>query len=194
MLQKECCGIMKNRLRLLCEAFIQAKHKIGRTFTDSDEIDALCANILITRGLAADKDALLRCRSILCTRAALFSALCGVMGSPVSCLMYAADDPVKLFTKLVDVHTVLKRYFADSPYLVYASAVLTEFPDEMNEGIAIRARNIYELMKLTHPGITSSEDQVFCVLFAASGRDADTLLYETEYIQKTLDTGASNTW
>lgn len=184
---------MKNRLKMICDAFTEEKHGLQDIFYDENDVTyALCANMLVTRGLVPDAQSLAKCREILCRRATMFSTFRGIMEAPVSCLMYAAADPKRMLNKLVYVHTVLDEYFRDSHYLVYAASVLMEFPDEMTEGLAYRAKRIYDLMESMDYHLTSYEDQVLCVLFAASGREAEDLLYEAEYIYKKLDCGYNN--
>ena len=185
---------MKERLKQLCDQFLAAKAGIKDVFgMEYDEIYTLCANMLVSRGKLPDAAVLRRCRELLKTKVGIFSSFRGTMEAPVCCLMSVADEPEQKFARIEKAHSVLKRHFGDSQYLVYASAVLSDMPTEIVEGVSARARNIYDLMKRRHPFLTSYEDHVFCVLLAMSERSDEELISETEQIYKSLNLSDSNT-
>ena len=178
---------MNERLKVLCDSFIAAKAEIKAVFgIEYDEIYTLCANMFVSRGMMPDNRALRECRELLKKNSGLFSSFRWTMEAPVSTLLAASDSPELMLSKVKQAHSVLRRHFPDSQYLVYAAAVLADMSGETAESIASRARTIYEMMKRRHPFLTAYEDHVFCVLLAMSRRSDEELTDETEYIYNAL--------
>ena len=185
---------MNERLRCLCDRFLCAKARIKEVFgMEYDEIYTLCANMIVTRDQIADTEKLRSCRALLKTRAGVFSSFRGAMEAPVCCLMSVSDDPGQMLSRLEQMHGILRRHFGDSQYLVYAAAVLSDMAADTAEGIAARARAIYDRMKHRHPFLTSYEDHVFCVLLAMTDRSDDDMIDEMEHIYRALNLSDSNT-
>ena len=183
------------KLKTLCDAFIQERNVISNCFLMTcEEICALSASMLITRVSMPDRETIDRCKYIFLDNCGIFSPFRGAMQAPVVALMAASDDALEKLARLEHSYSVLRKFFDHSLYLVYSAAVLSELPDEMQEGTAARAKEIYYMMEKIHPKLTDDEDTVLSLLFAMSGRPKDELFYEAEYIYNSIrDFGEDNT-
>ena len=81
---------MDKRLKILCDAFLHEKREIAEAFAETyystQQIDALCANMVVTRATLPDRDRLWDCRDMLtadtdicaCWRARSSSTACAL--------------------------------------------------------------------------------------------------------------------
>ncbi|MBQ5315921.1 MAG: DUF4003 family protein [Oscillospiraceae bacterium] len=183
---------MNKKLKILCDAFIKEKREADLAFPlSSPHMTSICANMLVTRGALPDHQRLDEIQALLLMYTDIFSPLRRIQ-PPVCALLASSCDPTTALRRLNDAYEVMKRYFTDSSYLVYASCILSHFPSSAAAPAAMRTRMIYDIMKGQHSTITEYEDVVMCMLYAMSARPYDELMYETEFHFRSIDFCSSN--
>lgn len=96
--------------------------------------------------------------------------------------MLALDaDPEGRLRRTTDLYSTLRSYFSSSQYLPLVAMIFSgSVSTEESSGFAQKTRHIYNLMKRTHPYLTTSEDIVYSSLMALSGSDANQLIPDSE--------------
>ncbi len=168
-------------VEMMCDALISDREIIKSAFKwDSEQFYPVCANLFLTRDKEPDPNALRACRDLIKEQTGIFSAFRGNAGLPMICLISLAEDPAAELEKTLRAHQALRRRFAASDYLALAAWSLKDMDVSALDSAVDHSRELYDRMRKEHPFLTGSEDTVFTVLMALSGRDDDALIADME--------------
>ncbi len=150
---------------------------------DSGVNYAACANLLCSRGVIADADALTQCRSLLKAKEGFFSTFRASAEMFTCTSMYLSGEPEAKLFRVQQNYQLLKKLYIDSSHLVTASFMLDDTcaPDQI-PAVAERSRVLYKKMQKLHPLLTGTEDAPYCVMLARSPKTDDELIAEMEKI------------
>ena len=179
---------MNTELLTLCEKFIENRDVVKSAFSfESSYMYPICASIFMESGNTADLETLQKYHLLLKEKVGVFSNFRGI-SRPVTVSIIAADnDPQKRLDRAIEAHTSLKKHFFSGNYLPLAAIILAGESDDISfDDVALKTREIYDLMKKEHPFITSEEDIVYAMLFALSDHRAQDTIIEMERIYKLL--------
>lgn len=179
---------MRETLSALCESLIQNRDILKSTFkNETTYLYPVCAAIFVNKGQTAEEEKLRFCRDLLKKKTGIFSSFRGIGRLAMISMMAAALDPEQALEEALKLHALLKQYFWGSPYLPFASMVLSQMETGLSyEEIASRTERIYHLMKQQHPFLTSSEDSLFAAVLAVSKQDDQQVVEEMENCYRLL--------
>lgn len=179
---------MRTSLEQFCNDFIKNRDTIKSAFKwDNDQIIASCSISFLNKGILADADKMLQCKSVLKENTGVFSNFRGNVQLPmITQLSFGANEEDKM-KKTLKMYEILKKEFSGSEYLVLASSIMADLlSEEEMVQISQKARVIYNRMKKDHPFLTSYEDTVFAVLMAVSEKSDELLMDEMEVCYQQL--------
>ena len=180
---------MRPEIQSLCDHFIANRDVIKKNFFwENANLYPVCANLFTARGKTTDANALMRCKEIVKRETSVFSSFRGNIKLPVICTLALSDDPQDKMNRALQSYDLLRQHFWPSEYLALGALLLADAVEAPTAENAARARALYNRMKKEHPFLTSSEDSVFAVLLALSGRDDDTLIEDMEACYQALKT------
>lgn len=173
---------MNEKLTQICEQFIADRDAIKATFPwDDIRIIPICAMAFASRNVQVSAEKLKECRKALEQHTNIFSNFRGNTKLSVVTLLAGASDPLEKLRASMSIYSEMREFFYGSEYLAYISAVLTDMiTREQAEGVAKRAKEIYNRMKKEHPFLTDNEDSAYAVLMAFSDKSDDALMKEME--------------
>lgn len=173
---------MKAELQTLCDSFISNRDAVREAFKwDSAYIHPVCANLFCAHGKAADTEELKRCKKIIESQTGIFSNFRGNIRPALAAMLALSGRPEEKMSQALENYSLLKQEFRGSEYLALVAFLLTDLADRSQiEEKASRGKLIYKRMQKEHPFLTSSEDSVFAVLMAFSGKTDDDLIYDME--------------
>ena len=170
---------MRVSLEQICTQFTLNREVVRETFRwEPSELVPVCANLFCSSGRTADAQALREARDLIRHETGVFSNFRGNLIMPLSCMLSLKDQPEETFRRAQDNYRLLKEEFRGSIYLALTAFLLTDrenVEDKVREG-----RAIYRRMKEEHRFLTSSEDSVFAVMLAYSGKGEDALVQDME--------------
>ena len=171
---------MKPILSELCTAFIQNRDTLKDTFRwESAYMIPVCAATFTNKRKTAAEGELKSCAEILKKKTGIFSNFRGYIKLSMISLMAVSEGYEQMLNNALTVYQSLKEHFSSSSYLPLASMIIAEMAEPMRyDEIAVRARQIYELMKKEHPFLTSGEDSVFAALLALSNQGTEQQITE----------------
>lgn len=170
---------MNATLQSLCDSYVQNRdilknaNKWAPTY-----LYPVCAQWLCAAGKTADKERIVACKALLKKKTNVFSAFRGSATLPLLCLLSLEDDPEQKLVEILGRYTLLRKSFISSESLALAALLLPSCED--TEALGVRAKAVYRRMSKNHPVLTSSEDMVFAVLMAATGKEEEALFTELE--------------
>ena len=173
---------MNPNLQLLCDQFIQNRDIIKESFAwDSSLIFPACATIFMEKNIIPNRNNLKFCENVLKENTGVLSNFRSNTKLPVISMMSISNDPIGRIQNTLGFYNLLKKYFWNSEYLALGAMILSDMiPIQAHEFVAMKASRIYNSIKKVHPFLTSSEDAVFCLLLAASGKNENEILTHTE--------------
>lgn len=179
---------MKKSLEKFCNKFIENRDIFKATFPfESSYVFPVCAVNFAQKDMLANAETLRECQTLLKERTSSFSHLRGLSRLPIITAMAISEDPVKKLENISQIYEKLRERFSASQYLPLAAMVISD--SKNNEDIAeicARSRKIYDMLRLCHPLITSSEDVVFATLLALSSLSEKDIEIATEKCHKEL--------
>jgi hypothetical protein len=179
---------MNTELLAICEKFIENRNVIKAAFSfESSYMYPVCASIFMNSGRKADLETLKKYHLLLKEKVSAFSNFRGI-SRPVIVSMIATDDaPEERLDRALEAYRSLKKHFFSGNYLPLAAIILSGEPEHVSfDDIALRTREIYDLIKKEHPFLTSEEDIVYAMLFTLAGHRAQDSIIEMERIYKIL--------
>lgn len=173
---------MKEYTNNITQDFIENRDIIKKAAKfENSYIYPVAANIFCAAGVKADADKLTECRKIIKKNAGFGSYLKGNVMTPFAAKLCVSDDPEAQFEKVMEMYSILKKYFSRSEYLALLATLLAEKISVKDaDGIASRGRALYDLMKKEHPILTSSEDNVMAGFMAFSEKSDKELIDDAE--------------
>ena len=151
------------------------------------------AALFTAQGRLANEEQIEQCKALLKESTGAFSALRGFAKVPLLCRMAASGYPEAYLAGVTELYERLKKEkefrWVDGTYL--AMTAMTLFG---SGGLACADENtdrllgMYRSMKKEHKWLTSSEDVPFAALMAASGRDVQEMIDESETCYSLLRT------
>ena len=171
---------MRETLLRTCEGFFESRETAKEVFKwENDSLLSVCASVLMNSEKKVDAASLKACRELLKEKTGVFSNFRQTMEAPFASMMAAAQYPEEKLNKSLKYYGTLKQQFWASEYLVLAASVLADSVAEWDvEKIAVRAKNIYKLMKEEHPFLTGEDDYVSAVMLAMSDKADDKVLIQ----------------
>lgn len=173
---------MKSSLEKKCTVFIHNRDLIKSVYKwENSYVTAVCAAVMSTKEVEADKEMLVNARELVNKKTGLFSNYRGVVKLPIMTMLAADSTPEEKLSKSQAIYGKMKNHFFGSEYLTMVSTMLTDMinADEA-EKYAQRGKAIYSLMKKEHPFLTTGEDSVFAVLMAFSDKSDNELIDDME--------------
>lgn len=173
---------MNEETRKNCEQFIENRNRIKSVFFwDGELLNLACAGIFTMRSKTADISILEDCKSMLKQRVNIFSNFRSTARSPIAAMLAAGGNPEQTLENGLLVYELLKKDFWTSAYLPLAAMIIAQMAQHSQyNGIALRTRSIYDLMKREHPFLTSGEDSALCALMALSEKPDNILIEDAE--------------
>ena len=170
---------MNEKLTAVCEQFISDRDAIKSVFKWENHY-ILPVGALILNG-KADAEKLKLCKKIIEKNTSVFSGFAGNARMPAAVKLASADNPEDKFAEIHEIYKILKKYFGNTSYLAYISAVLADMiPVSEADKTGERGKRIYKLMSKKHPFLTSGEDSPFAILFAFSEKGDEELIADME--------------
>lgn len=171
---------MEQKLQSICEIFIQNRDIFKETFTwDSGLIYPVCSMMYVEKDEIADKQKLLKCKTVLKENTGGFSNFRSHTKLPMITTMALSSHPEEKIRKTTDIYAKLKNKFWATDYLALGAMIISDMTDDY-VGVINKADRIYKAMKKQHPFLTSSEDVVYCLLLAMSEKNEEEIINETE--------------
>lgn len=173
---------MKDQLVKLCEKYIADREVVKSVYRGESGLSYLAAaSIFLAKGKEANAESLQAGKEMLKKKVSAFSNFRANAKVTVAAVLSTSENKEEMMERTLLAYKSLKKEFGGSEYLTVASMALAQdvAPERFDE-YAERAKAIYRLMKKNHPLLTSSEDSVFCVLFAMMERPAEVLTEEAE--------------
>lgn len=173
---------MKSTINQITKDFIENRDTIKKAAKlDSSYIYAVAANVFCSAGVKADADKLAKCKKIIKKNAGFASYLKGVIITPFAAKLCVSADPETQFEKVMAMYGILKKHFRRSEYLAPLATLLAEkATEEEAERIAARGRALYDMMKMEHPILTSTEDNIMAGFMAFSEKSDQQLIDDAE--------------
>ena len=162
---------MDNPLDVSCKIFIQNRDIIKTTFKwDSNYMFPICSSIFIGKGTIPNKETLVKCNQLLKENTSSFSNFNSILKPVIVSTLSTYTNPQMNLKNALKIYDMLKKEFRSSEYLVVSSMMLAELNLDNDEYVHVinKSREIYKLLKLNHPLLTSNEDIVFCTFAALS--------------------------
>ena len=156
-IESNCLGLLENYRTLAAGNRME--------FT---EMVLACAGIYLAAGASPDMERLKACKTLLKSKAGIFSNFRGTDELLVRCKMALAPDPALYFENLEREYRNIKSFFSGEQ-TVLAAMILAE---QGADGAAEKTKQLYREMKDAHPWLTSENDLPFAALMAVSGKDA----------------------
>lgn len=176
---------MKTNMQAYCEQFIINRDQVKETLKyGSLYMYPVCANLYLSRQMPVDEAKLKNCQEWVKEKTGVFSNFRGMIQLPLFCMLSMEENPEEKLDRVLAVYEDLKTEFYSSTYLPLTAYYLSE-QENILDNIA-RGKAIYQRMKKEHPFLTSSEDSVFAVLLACSGKDEDVLMHDMEECYRLL--------
>ena len=178
----------KDNIDQLTMDFINNRDIVKNVFSfDYSYIYPVAANVFCCAGVTADEAKLKECKKIIKKNAGFASYIKSYAFAVIASKLCISPDPEAQFRKIMDIYSILKKYFYRSSYLALLSALLAERSSvEAAEKIAQRGKKLYDMMKKDHPFLTSSEDSVMACFMALSDKDDNALISDAEACYKLL--------
>ena len=185
---------MKKDLTGLCGLLAENRDVMKKTLKWEAGLLQLAGAALFTaQGRLASEERIEQSKALLKENTGAFSALRGFAKVPLLCRMADSGYPEAYLSGVTELYGRLKKekefrwvdgtYLAMTAMTLYGSGGLA-YADE-NVG---RLRSMYGSMKKEHKWLTSSEDVPFAALMAASGRDVQEMIDESETCYSLLRT------
>ncbi len=173
---------MDYKIQSRCEKFIENRDIIKKCFKwESSYMYPLCAQIYTSKGKTADCDELKHCVALLKKNAGILSYFRSTARLPYAAMLAVSGAPETTLDNSLTIYELLKKRHLLSTYLPAAAIIAAQLSRTCEyEQVAVRAKEIYNEMKATHPLITSGEDGAFAVILALSPRGDEQLLDEIE--------------
>lgn len=170
---------MNATLQSLCDSYVQNRdilkkaEKMAPTY-----LYPVCAEWFCAQGKTANQEQIAACKALLKKKTNVFSSFRGTATLPLLCLLSLEDDPEQKLDDILARYALLKKSFMSSEALALAALLLPG--SENAEALGSRAKTIYHRMSKNHPFLTSSDDMVYAVLMAATGKKEEALFTELE--------------
>lgn len=179
---------MREALQNRCNLFVANRDIIKSAFGwESTYIYPLCANMYASKGLKADPARMKECRELLKKNTGVFSNFRGTSKMATMTMLSLSENPQLQMERILSVYNKLKEVFWGSEYLTVAAASIAQLAEpKQYDQIAGRTRKIYELMKSSHPFLTTGEDSAFASLLAVMDLDEVHIEREIERCYTTL--------
>lgn len=177
-----------NNIDQLTMDFINNRDIVSNVFSfEYSQLKAAAADVFCAAGVKADEAKLMECRKIIKKNAGFCSCLKGRAFAVVASMLCISPEPEAHFQKIMDIYSILKKFFARSEYLALLAALIADKSSSENaEYIAQRGRKLFDMMKNDHPFLTSSEDSVMAGFMALSHKDDNDLINDAEACYKLL--------
>ncbi|MBQ8966746.1 DUF4003 family protein [Ruminococcus sp.] len=173
---------MKDNIKNVCERFIANRDVLRKTFSlESGYIYPVAACTLTSAGAEAQAEKLKECKKILKKNVSGLSYLRGTVDLPIIVRMYLSDDPQGFLEKTMVCYDVLKKELGRNTYTALLALMTAEQADEGSaEKIALKGKEIKELLKKEHPILTGAEDNVMAGFMAMTEREPADICNEAE--------------
>ena len=182
---------MRELLRAGCELLSENRNAISNGFKWDMDMMSIAGSVIFTSaGKTADVEKMKECKKILKKHEGVFSSFRSNMEIPVVSKMSLSDDPEGYLLKLLSIYETLKdAKLSGSEYVAMAAlAICDESRVADYELIASNTKALMKKMSSIHPFLTDREDTAFAALLAASGKDFDQIIEETEDCYELLKT------
>ena len=184
---------MKENVKYSCDLLVSNKNIVESEFRWDNAIMTIASELVFScEGKEADPAKLKVCKDILDKKMSFFSSFRSTARSLVVTKMALSEDPERYLTEVREAYDRLSKVlsiFTESTYVVHAAVMIVDsgkYPEL--DVIVPRFKEIYTRMGQVHPLLTASEDIVYAVLLAMSGKDVDTIIRDMEecynYIKK----------
>lgn len=170
---------MNATLQSLCDNYVQNRDILKNADKMvSAYLYPVCAEWFCAQGKTANQEQIAACKALLKKKTNVFSNFRGTATLPLLCLLSTEDDPEQKLDEILARYALLKKSFMSSEALALAALLLPSCEDA--EALGVRAKAIYRRMSKNHPFLTSSEDMIYALLMAATGKEEDALFTELE--------------
>ena len=179
---------MKDSLKNKCRLFIENRDVFKAAFPwENSNFYPICASSFVNHDKLADAEHLKNIRSMLKNRVNAFSNFRSACELPIVATLALDERCEDRLESAIELHACLKEHFFGSEFLPVAAVALSgEVKRERYGEISERARRIYDLMKKSHPFLTSGEDCVFAAMLALSDKTDSELMRDVEISYNTL--------
>ena len=157
---------MENRYMEKAQLLLKNRDTVGKCFMLSESsVELAGAAVFTMRGKEATAEGIKSARHLLHSKVGMFSDI-RLYGEEIFiCMTASQDNPEEYLQRAISAYDCLKEKFFWSTYLPFAAfSIAQDFSEEEYEGIASRARLIYDEMKDRHPFLTGEEDSPLCVM------------------------------
>lgn len=179
---------MRESLKLACGEFISARDALKGIFRmENDQMYPVCASMFISAGRTPDEAGLRAARTLVRSSVGIFSSFRGTVEFPLVSMLACSEDPYEKWERTQAAYACLRERFFASEYLAMAALLISDAEEDYYE-IADRGKTLYRRMRSEHPFLTGSEDSVFALLLARSGRSNDELIADMEASYRILGT------
>jgi len=180
---------MENRYMEKAQLLLKNRDTVGKCFMLSESsVELAGAAVFTMRGKEATAEGIKSARHLLHSKVGMFSDI-RLYGEEIFiCMTASQDNPEEYLQRAISAYDCLKEKFFWSTYLPFAAfSIAQDFSEEEYEGIASRARLIYDEMKDRHPFLTGEEDSPLCVMMAVSERDSSLVTDDDEKCYRILE-------
>ncbi len=173
---------MNQQMKDKCDLFAQNYDLVKKSFAwEYSLLHFICAYIYTAEGKQADTDRINACKNVIKANQGIFSTFRNALTTVFACKLSICDAPEEKFAQVIKAYDALKTHFMPTSYLAVAAFILADGADEMHfEAYAKKTREVYDLMKQSHPLLTGWEDVPFAVLTALSSLSAESLARSQE--------------
>ena len=148
---------MKASLENICTRFIKNRDMIKSVYKwENIYIVPVCASVLCSKGVDADKEILVKAKNLVNTKTGIFSNYRGNVKLPIMTMLAADSYPEEKLARSQAIYNEMKEFFFGTEYLALISTILTDIIS-VNEAdkIAKRGKAIYSLMKKEQQDLVS---------------------------------------
>lgn len=173
---------MKDSLKRRCELLVLNRDIIKAEFKwESSYMYPLSASLFAVNGETANADVMQRCKDLLKQKTSIFSNFRGTSKIATISMLAMSYNSDEKMDQIIGIYNDLKNLFFGSEYLTVTAAAISNLAETSQyQQIIKRTRVIYDLMKSSHPILTSGEDSPFAALLAVSDFDDSYIAEESE--------------
>lgn len=158
---------MNDNLKKNFDLFLQNYQLVRQSFNwESSDMIPLSASIYTNKGLNVNIDEIKKCKKLVKETTGFFSNFKGISSLLIFTMLSLQENSEKCLKNSIKIYDILKKQFSSSEYLTDISITLSRLEELNYEDLALRAKEIYKLMKKSHFFLTGGDDYVYAILFA----------------------------
>ncbi len=177
---------MKKELFDFCENYLENREILGACWKwDGGDTLTVSAIEATSRGRILDEDSLRKAELLLKAKTGVFSSYRSCIKIYVITKLATSRYPGRLLEESMEAYDLIKLYFSGGDYEALLSLILPELTDDP-QAVIEKGKMIHNYMRETHFFLTGTEDVLYAVLMAASGKNESKAVRDMDECFETL--------